>query len=282
MTISGPAPDTSFNVWLESVCRTRKTNLCVGLDPDCEHVHALTNHPNLAPPDLCLNAMFTAATAAAAYAAAFKPNAAFFESIEEDVPLTTKMGHFLHQNFPDIIAVVDAKRGDIGNSSSHYANAVFQMQQYNAVTVNPLMGYDAVAPFIESPTRGVFLLCLTSNPGADDFLLKNDLYLRIAEKAAEWNTRDNIGLVVGATRPEYLARIREVAPTLPLLIPGIGAQGGKLDETLDAINARMDRRFLINASRSILYPAGATWEGYAEAVAEAAQKLRDDINAHLA
>lgn len=281
MSISGPAPDMPFNAWLESVCRARKSNLCVGLDPDCDRVHALTNHPNLAPADLCLNAMFTAASAAAAYAAAFKPNAAFFEGIEDDVPLMSQVGRFLRQNFPDIIAIADAKRGDIGNTSSHYARAVFEMQQFNCVTVNPLMGHDAVVPFIENPSRGVFLLCLTSNPGADDFLLKNDLYLRIAEKAAEWNTRDNVGLVVGATRPEYLARIRQVAPTLPLLIPGVGAQGGKLDETLDAINARTDRRFLINASRSVLYPAGATWEGYAEAVAEAAQQLRDEINAQL-
>src|SRR5690606_4662268 len=115
-----------------------------------------------------------------------------------------------------------------------------------------LMGRDAVEPFVSNPARGIFLLCLTSNPGADDFLLKNDLYLRIAEKAVEWNVNGNVGLVVGATRPQYLARIREVAPDLPLLIPGVGAQGGNLKETVDAIGGRDNRRFLINASRAVL------------------------------
>lgn len=222
--------------------------------------------------------MFTAASAAAPYAAAFKPNAAFFEALEEDTPLMAEVGRYLDENFPDIISVCDAKRGDIGNTSAQYARAAFDLQRFHCITVNPLMGTDAVEPFLRKPDRGVFLLCLTSNPGADDFLLQNELYLRIAEKAVQWNTSDNVGLVVGATRPEYLARIREIAPNLPLLIPGIGAQGGKLDETLDAITARSNPRFLVNASRSVLYPSGATWETYTEAVAAAASSLNAEIN----
>src|SRR5690606_34081920 len=142
-------------------------------------------------------------------------------------------------------------------SSAKYATATLDVQQFDAITVNPLMGHDSVEPFTRNPAKGIFLLCLTSNPGADDFLLQGDFYLQIAEQAVKWNRNDNVGLVVGATRPEYLDRIRQVAPDLPLLIPGIGAQGGRLDETLDAIGARTNRRFLINASRSILYPAGA-------------------------
>lgn len=270
-----------FNSWLEDTCRTRDSHLCVGVDPDCERIHQIIGHPTEPENELCVRTMFTAIAAAAPYAAAFKPNAAFFEALEQTEPLTAKIGNYLYDNYPELIALCDAKRGDIGNTSARYAHAVFELQCFHAVTVNPLMGFDAVEPFMRDPAHGVFLLCLTSNPGADDFLLQNDLYLRIAEKAVQWNTNGNVGLVVGATRPEYLARVREVAPDLPLLIPGIGAQGGKLKETLDAIGARHNRRFLVNASRSVLYPQGATWETYAERVASAAADLREDINREM-
>jgi len=282
VTHTGAAPGQTFNQWLEHTCRSRNSNLCVGLDPDCGKVQAIVGHPVEIASELCVRAMTTVAAAAAPYVAAFKPNAAFFEAIEVSRPLTSHIGHYLSDTFPDIIALCDAKRGDIGNTSVQYARAVFETQRFHSVTVNPLMGTDAVEPFTRNPARGIFVLCLTSNPGADDFLLQNDLYLRIAEKAVQWNTNDNVGLVVGATRPEYLARIREIAPALPLLIPGVGAQGGKLDETLDAINGQSNRRFLINASRTVNYPAGATWETYATRVAESARQLRDEINAALA
>lgn len=276
------ATATAFNEHLEAVTRRRESNLCVGLDPDCSRTRGLPGSPAEADVQLCMQAIHIAISAAAPYAAAFKPNAAFFEALETDRPLMAEMGRYLRDQYPSVIAMADAKRGDIGNTSAHYARAVFEVQQFDCITVNPLMGHDAVEPFTRNPQCGVFLLCLTSNPGADDFLNQNDLYLRIAEKAVEWNTRNNIGLVVGATRPEYLHRIREVAPDLPLLIPGIGAQGGQLKETLDAIGAKQNRRFLINASRSILYPAGATWESYAAQVARAASDLRDEIAAAMA
>jgi orotidine-5'-phosphate decarboxylase len=282
MTDSIDASNQPFNERLEQVCISRKSNLCVGLDPDCERVLALVAHPSLENSDLCISTMFTAASAAAMSCAAFKPNAAFFEALETHEPLTAKIGEYLTQLYPDILAICDAKRGDIGNTSAQYAKAVFEKQHFDAVTVNPLMGSDAVEPFLRNSAKGVFLLCLTSNPGADDFLLQNELFLRIAEKAVKWNNHGNVGLVVGATRPEYLARIREIAPDLPLLIPGVGAQGGRLDETLDAINGRQNRRFLINASRAVLYPADATWENYAEKVGAAARHLRDEINSLMA
>lgn len=282
MTIAVGAPDgLTFNEWLDRVCRQRKTQLCVGLDPDAERIRAIKGHPAAPSHELCVRAMFTAASASAAYAAAFKPNAAFFEALERNEPLMRRVGHYLAENFAGVIGLCDAKRGDIGNTSDRYAEAVFEHQKFDAVTVNPLMGTDAVEPFLRDKTRGVFLLCLTSNPGADDFLLRDELYLRIAEKATQWNTNGNVGLVVGATRPEYLQRVREVAPELSLLIPGVGAQGGKLKETLDAIGAQSNRRFLINASRSVLYPQGATWETYARLMGEAARQLRDEINAEL-
>jgi orotidine-5'-phosphate decarboxylase len=253
----------------------------VGLDPDFHRIEKLYGPAGASPAEVCMRAMMSAASAAAGYAAAFKPNASFFEAVEESEPLMVAMGRHLAQEYPDIIAITDAKRGDIGNSAAQYAKAVFDMQRFDCVTVNPLMGHDAVEPFVRDPARGVFLLCLTSNPGADDFLLVNDMYLRIAEKAMEWNTNNNVGLVVGATRPEYLGRVREIAPDLPLLIPGVGAQGGKLKETLDAIGARENRRFLINASRAVLYPPNSRWETYAGDVANAARELRDDINRAL-
>lgn len=271
------ADSRGFNQYLEDVCRKRG-NLCVGLDPDFDRIDKMQGPESLSRAEVCFRAMTVAASAASAYVAAFKPNAAFFEAVEEEEPLMGKMGSYLRKNFPDVISVADAKRGDIGNTSAQYARAVFDTQGFDCVTVNPLMGFDAVEPFIRNKSRGVFLLCLTSNPGADDFLLQNDLYLRIAEKAAQWNTNDNIGLVVGATRPEYLDRVRKTAPELPLLIPGVGAQGGNLRETLDAIGAKENRRFLINASRAVIYPGPVHWEEYPAAVGEAARQLRNEIN----
>ena len=269
----------NFNDYLEQTCIARQTNLCVGLDPDVARLRALAGVPDMPPPRLCLEAMFQAAAAAEPFAAAFKPNAAFFEAVETDEPLMARVGHHLAEKHTSVIRLADAKRGDIGNTSARYAEATFQGQAFQSITVNPLMGHDAVEPFLRDPARGVFLLCLTSNPGADDFLLQNELYLRIAEKAAAWNTNHNVGLVVGATRPEYLGRVREIAPDLPLLIPGVGAQGGSLAETVEAIGGRENRRFLINASRAVLYPADATWANYTEQVAAAARSLRDEINA---
>ncbi len=274
-------PELSFNIWLEATCRRRLSHLCVGLDPDLEQIKPVTDPRRTHNVETCVQAMILAAAAAAPYAAAFKPNAAFFEALEETLPLMAHMGVGLRENYPEVISICDAKRGDIGNTSARYAEAVFENQNFHSVTVNPLMGYDAVEPFLRNPARGAFLLCLTSNPGADDFLLKNELYLRIAEKAVSWNSNNNVGLVVGATRPEYLEKIRQIAPDLPLLIPGIGAQGGQLAETLDAIGARSNRAFLINASRSLIYPEGATSDNYSERVAAAAQKLKDEINSCL-
>jgi orotidine-5'-phosphate decarboxylase len=155
---------------------------------------------------------------------------------------------------------------------------------FDSITVNPLMGWDCVEPFCRDAGKGVFLLCLTSNPGADDFLLPGELYLKIAERAQnKWNANGNVGLVVGATRPELASRVREVAPDLPFLIPGVGAQGGSLTETLDAIRGRDAGRFLINASRTIMYPAtDGAGKGWLTRVEEGARQLRDSISSALA
>jgi len=303
----------NFAERLVSVCARRRSHLCVGLDPEPEKIltlfrsellrmlesqplelHVVTSGENegkqaplrLDPSQLVEESEVVKdlicrliVSATAPYAAAFKPNAAFFEFEESGL---VEIPKHVHASQLDHLVIFDGKRGDIGNTSKQYAEAILERGGFDAVTVNPLMGRDAVEPFLAWPERGVFLLCLTSNPGAADFLLAHDLYLRIAEKAVEWNSRGNVGLVVGATRPEYAARVREVAPELPLLIPGIGAQGGNLGEILDAVQARTNPRFLVNVSRSILFPSTVEETGDpVKAVMLAAQSFRDQIEAAL-
>ena len=212
--------------------------------------------------------------ATAPYAAVFKPNVAFFE---DELALLITAVDTIEEHAPEHIVICDAKRGDIGNTSAQYAEIFLERFEFDAITVNPLMGHDSVEPFLRNPERGAFLLCLTSNPGASDFLLQNDLYKRIAEKAMKWNVNGNVGLVVGATRAEHAAAVREIAPDLPLLIPGVGAQGGSLPEILDAVDAKNNRAFVINASRALMFPGTDDPEEYEGAVASEAEKLRDEI-----
>jgi orotidine-5'-phosphate decarboxylase len=303
----------SFNRKLLRIVRERDSNLCVGLDPDYMRIRthlaaeverelrnrfditefigsALSmlgkasgeetdDESHVESPIAAKEAVCKLVIAAsAASAAAFKPNAAFFEP---DVGGVLGVIDAAESQETEHLLIFDGKRGDIGNTSAQYADAILEEVGFDAVTVNPLMGYDSVEPFLRNPERGAFLLCLTSNPGAQDFLMKNELYKRIAEKAVEWNAKENVGLVVGATRPEYAAEVRAIAPDLPLLIPGVGAQGGALAETLDAIGAKENRAFVINASRSIMFPDRTEGEEYAEAVAAAAATLRDQIRQAL-
>lgn len=295
------APE-SFNDALVRKVFVAQSNVCVGLDPDSArltdaHIAAVAGHlagVRVPREDQMVESLGRDAAAkylacqsvvlaARKHAVAFKPNAAFFEGDAAGAALMPAVAEFCASAAPDSIRLCDAKRGDIGNTAEQYAHAVYDAWGYDAVTVNPLMGSDCVQPFLKNPSRGAFLLCLTSNPGASDFLLQNELYLRITEKAVQWNRVGNVGLVVGATKPEWAAKIREIAPELPFLIPGVGAQGGNLSEILDAIDARRNPRFLINASRSVMFPtaeAVAAADGdYGTAVSEAARTLREEINA---
>ena len=176
--------------------------------------------------------------------------------------------------------IYDAKRGDIGNSSRFYARSAFDVLGADAATVNAYMGYDAVAPFIERPERGAFVLCLTSNPGAMDFQYtvseERPLYEHVALAVQSWNDRDNCGLVVGATRPEPLRKLRELVPNLPFLVPGIGVQGGDLEA---AVGAALDAEgfgAIFNVGRSVLYASSD--RDFATAAAAVAKDLRDQIN----
>jgi orotidine-5'-phosphate decarboxylase len=187
----------------------------------------------------------------------------------------------------DIPVIIDAKRGDIGNTAKAYARSLFDDYKFDAMTVSPYLGHDSLEPFIEYRDRGVFILCRTSNKGAMDFqslsVRTNDgqkmLFEVVAEKVNEWNKHGNLGLVVGATYPEELKLIRERYPEMPLLIPGVGAQGGELELAVKYGADRERCKTVINSSRQILYASRG--RDFAGAANKAARNLRDNINEYL-
>ena len=228
-----------------------KSMICLGLDLD----------PKRMPPDLAksIKGMYEFARriieATADSVCAYKPNIAFYESCGPDGLSLLRQ---LVERIPDDIPVIiDSKRGDIGNTASHYAQSLYERLRADWVTLNPYMGYDSMRPFLEYEGKGVFVLCLTSNTGAKDFQLLNvegkPLYRIVAEKVAYWNKDNNCGLVVGATQPEQLREIRDVAGNMPLLIPGVGAQGGSLEKAAEYGTASFQKPAVINVSRSVLY-----------------------------
>jgi uridine monophosphate synthetase len=261
----------SFFTFLEKRVDDCSSLICIGLDP---HIPDLNEPSAASARDFCLNLVKQTAR----YAAAFKPNAAFFEVLGADgwtalkqvIEAINEESHRLGSRIPIIL---DAKRGDIASTAEAYAKSAFENLGVDCITLNPYLGKDAVEPFIQNSEKGVFLLCKTSNPGAGDLqdlvLESGDpLHIHVARLAQTWNTKNNIGLVVGATYPETLARVREVAPNLWFLAPGIGAQGGELESALKAGLRRDGKGMLINVSRSI---------ARAEKPGLAAAELRDQI-----
>ncbi len=216
---------------------------------------------------------------------AYKPNLAFYEALGNE-GLDALKGTIKY--IPDNIPVIgDAKRGDIGNTAKAYARAIFDNFGFDAVTVSPYLGFDSIKPFIEYRDKGIFILCRTSNAGAVDFQslrseMENSyrpLFEIVALKASQWNTYGNIGLVVGATYPEELKLIRNSHPDMPLLIPGVGAQGGDLASTVRyGIDARGEKA-IINSSRQIIYASRE--KDFAQAARRAASSLREQINSYL-
>ncbi len=250
--------------------------LCVGLDPD----------PTRFPAHLRgrADAIFTfcaaVADATAAFACAFKPQVAYFASARAEDQLESLVAH-LRRAHPDVPVLLDAKRGDIGATAEHYAREAFERFGADAVTLSPFMGRDSIEPFTAYADRGVFVLCRTSNPGGDDLQMLDvggqRLYERVARlAAAHWNRSGQLGLVVGATYPAELARVRAIAGGLPLLVPGIGAQGGDVQASVLAGQADDGAGMLINSSRAILYAGSG--EDFAQAAADAARRTRDEIN----
>ncbi|MGB7062200.1 MAG: orotidine-5'-phosphate decarboxylase [Candidatus Zixiibacteriota bacterium] len=257
---------------------SRKNNslVCVGLDTDLQKIprHLLKRED----PTFAFNQKIIDSTSD--LVCAYKPNMAFYEAQGargwESLKKTCK---YIPEEIPIII---DAKRGDIGNTARMYAKAFFEELKGDAVTVNPYMGEDAVSPFLEDEGKCAFVLCLTSNEGARDFQLSKvdgkPLYEIVAEKVLSWNEKGNCGLVVGATHPEQLKRIREIAPSLPFLIPGIGAQAGDIESTVKSGTDENGELAIINSSRGILYASGQ--EDFDQAARNEALRLRDAINLH--
>lgn len=211
---------------------------------------------------------------------AYKPNTAFYESRGvkgwEDLDRTVE---YIRNNYPDQFIIADAKRGDIGNTSSLYARAFFENLDVDALTVAPYMGFDSVKPFMEYEGKWVILLALTSNPGSRDFQFLNDVtgtrvFEHVLETARKWGDADNLMFVVGATQGAMFSEVRRVAPDNFLLVPGVGAQGGSLEEVVKwGINR--DCGLLVNSSRGIIYASQG--EDFAEAAASEARKLRDHM-----
>jgi orotidine-5'-phosphate decarboxylase len=241
------------------------------------------------PPPTLGHVMFVASTpteivdATADLVCAFKPQIAYFASERAEDQLE-QLIDYIHQNFPEIPVILDAKRGDIGSTANHYAVEAFERYQADAVTVNPYMGFDSIEPYLEYQDRGVFILCRTSNPGGSDlqFLELNNgqapqkLFEKVAQLAAnQWNTTGQIGLVVGATFPAEIEAVRRiVGDAMPLLIPGIGAQGG---DTVATVKAGNNTNLLINSSRAILYASSD--QDFAQAARQVAMQTRDAIRA---
>lgn len=250
---------------LENRVREVDSLLCVGLDP---HPQDLDRPTPDAARSFCLNLIAETHESAAAY----KPNMAFFEAFG---PPGIEVLQEVIQSVPDGIPVIlDAKRGDIASTAEAYAVAIFETLGADAVTLNPYLGYDAIAPFLSDPAKGVFLLCKTSNPGARDLqsmILSGGqaLYEHVAQLAEDWNREGNLGLVVGATHPESLKRVRAVSPHLWILAPGIGAQGGDLSRALQAGLRPDGLGILVPVARGIARSGQP---------AEAAQELRQAIN----
>ena len=261
---------------LELAQQKNNSLLCVGLDPD------MTRLPHIcrksAEPFFNFNRSLIDATAD--LVCAYKPQIAHYAASGAEAELLATI-RYINANYPDIPVILDAKRGDIGSTAEKYAVEAFERYQADAVTVNPYLGGDSLIPFLDYVDKGVVILCRTSNPGGADLqgleIGDEALYLKLARLAAgSWNKNRNILLVVGATWPAELALVRQVVGDIPLLVPGIGAQGGDVQAVLKAGLDQRGLGLVINSSRGIIYADSGV--GFAEAARQAAFELRDLIN----
>ncbi len=246
----------------------------MGLDPIADRLPRKFRHNAEGLRDFCCAIV----DATADEVCAFKPQIAHFAARGAEDQLAEVIA-YIHARHPDVLVILDAKRGDIGSTAELYAREAFERYDADVVTVNPYLGPESLQPFLTHQGRGVAVLCRTSNPSAGWLQCHpadDPAYLRVARSVVRWNERGNLMLVVGATYPDDLARIRAVAESVPLLVPGIGAQGG---DPRAALNAGLDARgrgLVVNASRSILY---AGREDFAEAAQRAAAGLRTSLSA---
>jgi orotidine-5'-phosphate decarboxylase len=264
----------SFTEHLYETCQKKDSLLCVGLDVVKERLPlclAESEDPLVEFNKAIINATVD-------YVAAYKLNTAFYEAygtlgwqaLQTSIKLVPE----------GTIVIVDAKRGDVGHTSSMYAHALFKELDADAITASPFLGRDSVTPFLSDPTKGVFFLCLTSNPGSADFQRFASgscmLFEHVAATVADWNELNNCGLIVGATHPGEMAKIRQLAPQLPFLIPGIGAQGGDIAQSVMYGTDEKGELALFNSSRGIIYKSNDP--NYADMARREAKLLRDVIN----
>ncbi|MBT9506352.1 orotidine-5'-phosphate decarboxylase [Rhodoferax sp.] len=275
----------TFLDMLRAAERQNGSMLCVGLDPEPAKFPAGMRGDPSKIYDFCAAIV----DATADLVIAFKPQIAYFAAHRAEDQLERLMGH-MRRVAPQVPIILDAKRGDIGSTAEQYAKEAFERYGADAVTLSPFMGFDSVQPYLKYQGKGAFLLCRTSNPGGDD--LQNQrlssvpgeplLYEHIARLAqGPWNLNGQLGLVVGATYPVEIERVRAVAPTVPLLIPGVGAQGGDAVATVKAgwrgVDGETAAPIIVNSSRAILYASSG--EDFAHAARREAIKTRDALQA---
>jgi orotidine-5'-phosphate decarboxylase len=249
--------------------------LCVGLDPDPAKIPAHLNGP-----DAIFRFCADIADATADLACSFKPQIAYFAAIGAEAQLE-KLCEHIRTNHPQVVLILDAKRGDIGPTAERYAHEAFARYGADAVTVNPYLGTDSLEPFLAHTGKGVIVLCRTSNPGSGDLqMLTTDgrpMYQHVAHMAADqWSKMGEVALVVGATYPAELATVRGIVGDMPLLVPGIGAQGGDVVATVNAGATANGTGMMINSSRAILYASSG--DDYAHAARNVAIATRDEIS----
>jgi orotidine-5'-phosphate decarboxylase len=273
----------TFNQQLQSAWASQGSMLCIGFDPDPKRLPVSLQ----GNPEGIFEFCREIADATADLVCAFKPQFAYFASQRAEAQLERLIKH-LKDKYPHIPVILDSKRGDIGSTADHYALEAFERYGADAVTVNPYMGFDTIEPYLKHAGKGVIMLCRTSNPGGSDLQFLNvgsgePLYLHVAKLAAQkWNGSGQISLVVGATFPEEIAKVRAIVGDMPLLIPGIGAQGGDIDATVKAgsIADAPGTGMIINSSRAILYASSG--DDFAKAARAAAQSTRDALRSAAA
>lgn len=263
--------------------KKKQSFLCVGLDSDVNKIPEFMFDKYEGDYIFEFNKQIIDATAK--YCVAYKPNLAFYESLGlQGWDVLERTVDYIRSNYPDMFLIADAKRGDIGNTSAMYARTFFGAMDFDSVTVAPYMGEDSVSPFLTYEGKWVTLLALTSNKGAFDFQFMKDaetgdtLYQKVLKTSKNWGNADNMMYVVGATKADMLSDIREIIPDNFLLVPGIGAQGGSLEEVVKhGMNSQCG--LLVNSSRAIIYAAND--ETFAEAAAREAKKVQEQMAGFL-
>jgi orotidine-5'-phosphate decarboxylase len=268
----------NFVQGLRQAWAAQRTLLCVGLDPDPARLPGQL--ASFAHPIFEFGRAIVDATAD--LVCAFKPQIAYYAAVRAEDQLEMTIA-YIRRNYPKIPVILDAKRGDVGSTAQMYAREAFERYQADAVTVNPYLGFDSLQPFLDYADKGVIVLCRTSNPGARDLqdlaLGGGKLYQQVAEKAArDWNQNGNVLLVVGATYPQELREIRDIVGDMPILVPGVGAQGGDVAAVIENGATADGTGLVISSSRAVLYAGSGA--DYAQAARAAAFKLRDEINSY--